>query len=388
MADEDASPEDRTIEPSLRRQEEFRREGRVAMSRDVMSAAHLMALALGFSMFGAELYESLRESTRVVMYRVADVDVPLWEAFVGALSGPAGAMLAIAGIGIVGLLAAGLGQTKMLFSLSLIGFKMSRINPLEKIKELFGPTKATVRVSLAASKVLFTALVLWMVVAGSGTELQELSLTSIEYADVVSKNLLWEMLMGTIASIVVLATVDYAWQRRQLNGKIMMTPEEAKRDHQQAEGKPEYKQRRRQMHRELTANKILESVPMADVVITNPTHLAIALRYRAGEDEAPIVTAKGADALAAIMRDVARQHAVPLVENKPMARTLWRKVKVGGPVPRDMFVEVAEVLARVYKAKRVTPLAAEASPSPRSDPAARDALAPSYMSLSDEFSGA
>ncbi len=353
MAEEDnASPEDRTLEPSLRRREEFRSEGRVAMSRDVMTAGHLMALALGFAAFGAELYESLREITRLATYTITNEDPELWSTFVDSAMMTAGPMLGIAFVGMAGLIVAGLGQTRMLFAIKLVSFKLSRINPLEKIKELFGPKKAAVRVGLALGKVAFTGLGLWLVVSGMGDVLPSLALTSVGHADAVSQQMLWQMLLATIGAIMVIAVLDYVWQHRQLMGKMRMTIEEAKREREQSEGKPQYKHRRRQMHRELTANRIIEAVPKADVIITNPTHLAVALRYRAGEDTAPIVTAKGADELAAIMRDIARQHAIPLVENKPVARELWRRVRVGGPVPQSLFAKVAEILARVYKARR------------------------------------
>jgi flagellar biosynthetic protein FlhB len=130
-----------------------------------------------------------------------------------------------------------------------------------------------------------------------------------------------------------------------------MTREEHKRENIEQEGQPQVKARRRQMHRQLTLNRIIDVVPQADVLVTNPTHLAVALRYRPGQDKAPLVTAKGADEMAALMRRLARKHGVAVVENKPLARTLWRRVKVGQAVPRSMFQAVAEVLARVFKAR-------------------------------------
>jgi len=324
----------------------------VAVSRDVMSAGHLLALALGFSMFGAALYDTMADHVRNTIYRVAGDSSRLWDTFAEGIWESAGPVLGIAFIGLLGLVFAGLGQTRFLFAWKLISFKASRINPVEKLKELFGPAKATVRVGLAVAKVTFTGIGILIVIDNAQQELTYISMTSVEHADAVSRKLLWQMLMVTVGSILFIAVLDYAWQRRQLMNKMRMTRDEAKRELEQSEGKPEFKARRRAMHRELTANRIIEAVPEADVVITNPTHLAVALRYRAGEDEAPVVTAKGADELAAIIRDIARKHAVPLVENKPIARELWRRVKVGNPIPKNLFVKVAEILARIYKAKR------------------------------------
>ena len=128
-----------------------------------------------------------------------------------------------------------------------------------------------------------------------------------------------------------------------------MTRDEAKRDMEEQEGKPIFKQRRRQMHRELTMNRIIEAVPVADVIVTNPTHYAVALRYRPGIDKAPMVTAKGADPLALHIRNIARSSGVPIIESRLVARLLWRRVKVGRPVPGSLFQSVAEILARVYR---------------------------------------
>ena len=128
-----------------------------------------------------------------------------------------------------------------------------------------------------------------------------------------------------------------------------MTYEEFKREQEEQEGKPFIKARRRAMHRDLSFNRMIETVPQADVIVTNPTHLSIAIRYTPGEDRAPMVTAKGADAMAMQIRAIARRHGIPIMENRPLARTIWTKVKVGKPVPGFLFQAVAEILAKVYR---------------------------------------
>ena len=130
-----------------------------------------------------------------------------------------------------------------------------------------------------------------------------------------------------------------------------MTRDELKRERIEEEGQPEIKGRRKAMHREISMNRIIQEVPTADVIVTNPTHFAIALRYNPGQDRAPVVVAKGADAMAAHIRKIAREHSVPIIEHRPLARTMWRKVKVGRAVPGFLFQSVAEVLARVYRNK-------------------------------------
>ena len=133
---------------------------------------------------------------------------------------------------------------------------------------------------------------------------------------------------------------------------MKMTHDEVKRESKEEEGSPELKARRKGMYRELTINRVMDEVPNADVIVTNPTHFAVALRYEANKDMAPRVVAKGIDSMALNIRRIARRNGVPVVENRPLARTLWRKVKVGRPVPLDMYEAVAAVLAHVYRIKQ------------------------------------
>ena len=165
------------------------------------------------------------------------------------------------------------------------------------------------------------------------------------------EDLLVSMLFATTAVLTIGAVADYVWQKHQLMQQMMMTREEVKRDMEEQEGKPEVKGKRKQFHRDLSMNQIINAVPEADVVVTNPIHLAIVIRYQPGQDSAPIVTAKGSESVAAYIRSLAREHCVPIVENKPLARLMWRKVKVGNAIPTSLFEAVANILAKVFRAR-------------------------------------
>jgi flagellar biosynthetic protein FlhB len=155
------------------------------------------------------------------------------------------------------------------------------------------------------------------------------------------------------AAIVGVAILDYVYQRYQFEQSLRMTKEEVKRELKEEEGDPLVKARLRQIARERTRRKMLAAVPQATVVITNPTHYAVALRYNAVADDAPVVVARGRGALAQRITELARQHGVFVVEQPPLARTLYQSVKEGQPIPPALFRAVAEVLALVYRLRGV-----------------------------------
>ena len=152
--------------------------------------------------------------------------------------------------------------------------------------------------------------------------------------------------------LVILAVCDYLWKGRQFEEQLKMTKQEVKDEAKNAEGNPEIRSRIKSKQREVAMRRMMAAVPKADVVITNPTHFAVALAYQPGKMTAPIVVAKGQDHVALRIRKLASENKVPLVENKPLARTLYKLVEVGGMVPGDLFKAVAEVLAYVYKLRQ------------------------------------
>lgn len=153
--------------------------------------------------------------------------------------------------------------------------------------------------------------------------------------------------------LVALGVLDYGYQYWQFRKSLRMTKQEVKQEHKQQEGNPELKQRQRQRARELARRrKALKEVPRADVVITNPTHYAVAIRYAVGQDSAPTVVAKGADLLALRIKAIAKKHEVPTVENRPLARSLFATVEIGKSIPPELYQAVAEVLAFVYSLRR------------------------------------
>jgi flagellar biosynthetic protein FlhB len=151
--------------------------------------------------------------------------------------------------------------------------------------------------------------------------------------------------------LIVLAALDFAYQKWQHEKELRMTKQEVKEERKQADGDPKIKARIRRIQMEMATRRMMEMVPKADVVVTNPTHFAVALRFEAATMDAPTVVAKGADHMAARIREVAMEHDVPIVENKPLARSLYGSTEIGDAIPVDFYKSVAEVLAYVYRLK-------------------------------------
>ncbi|MCB9728909.1 MAG: EscU/YscU/HrcU family type III secretion system export apparatus switch protein [Deltaproteobacteria bacterium] len=351
---EDSSKEDKVFDPSPQRVEEYRRQGRVAQSRDVGSAAQLAMALLAFSMLGMPALGAMLEGTRWAIQHAAGGDgIPPTTAstFVAMFKTMGPPVIQISLLMALAASAAGFAQTRFNWAPEALGFKLDRINPIQRLSDTFSPKKFASRALLATAKLTLAGLVIGGIFMADLPAMRGLAAAPLGTAERFLRTNLWEMLLATTLVLTILAVVDYIYQKNQYDQQLKMTREEFVRDMEQTEGKPAYKQRRRQMHRELSMNRILKEVPTADVIVTNPTHLAIALQYRPGKDKAPRVTARGADDLALHIRRLARRHGVPIIEQRALARTLWRRCKVGRPVPDTLFQEVARVLARVYRAR-------------------------------------
>lgn len=353
MAEQDG--QEKVYDPSPQRIEKFRKEGKIAQSKDVGSAATLYMAILAFGLLGGDLMDGILAATRWTIEHVVQDGMETvtlrgltWRMLV--IIGPPTAMisllLAIAAIG------AGFAQTKFNWTLDALVPKWEKLNPLSKLVSVFGPKKLAMNILLSTGKIGLGALVIGFIFVNGLPAMAGLALAPIEAAEQFVYQNLFIILIATTGVLTLMAVPDYIWQHKQLQDQLKMTHDEFKRDQEEQEGKPLIKARRRAMHRELSFNRIIESVPEADVIVTNPTHLSIAIRYRPGEDRAPMVIAKGADAMAMQIRAIARRHGVPIMENRPLARTIWTKVKVGKPIPSFLFQAVAEILAKVYRVRR------------------------------------
>jgi len=163
--------------------------------------------------------------------------------------------------------------------------------------------------------------------------------------------LIYRLLFKAAMALLIIAAIDYAFQRHQNEKQLRMTKEEVKEDYKRSEGDPLVKSKIRQRQRRMAMNRMMQSIPTADVVVTNPTHFAVALKYDADESSAPVVVAKGKNLIAQRIKEIAAEHKVPMVENVELARALYKSVEIGDEVPAVLYQAVAEILAYVYRLK-------------------------------------
>lgn len=339
---------ERTEQPTARRLSEARDEGRVARSSDLTAAVSLLAGLLLLNAFGPDLLALLLQLTKT-MGGAGDVraeTLPHWLATVAVAAGAA--LLPFLLLILVLTVSGSLMQSGALLTWKKLQPKLSELSPLKGAKRLFS-TDSLTRLGLGLLKLgLLTAVAWWSAVGlidavlGAGTLNSRGVLT-------LGSHVVFTIALRLALVLLVLGLLDYAYQRWSLNRSLMMTKQEVKDELKRMEGDPLMKQRRRQVQARLALQRIGLDVPKADVVVTNPTEFAVALKYDEATMAAPRVLAKGKDFLALRMRQIAREHGVPVVQRPPLARALYAAVEVGGEVPALYYKAVAELLAFVYQ---------------------------------------
>ncbi len=243
-------------------------------------------------------------------------------------------------------------QTGGVFTLEPLKMKFDRLNPLAGLKRMFSPQKF-IDLFKALFKIIGVFIIIWNTFKSKVFPLAE---SNVYHPPLEMAGLLWQLMFTIVLRIALLllalAIFDFYYQRWQYRKSLRMTKKELQDELKQTEGDPLVRSRIRQKQRQLSMRRMMQEVPKADVVITNPTHLAIALKYEAEKMAAPQVLAKGEGHIAAKIKEIATEHGIPLVENKPLARTLYQTVEIGEQIPPNLYQAVAEVLAFVYKLRQ------------------------------------
>lgn len=237
------------------------------------------------------------------------------------------------------------------FSPKALKFDLKRLHPANGIKEIVS-AKSLVKLLLSLVKMIFLGVISYVYIRAHIEELLALRWASPYRAMTLMAGLLLGLMIRVCVGLAIIALVDYAWQKYHHWKKLHMTKKEVKEEQKQYELAPEVRGKIRQIQYEMSQRRMLQDVPTADVVVTNPTHFAVALKYDQQNMAAPIVVAKGPDHLAQKIKEIAREHNVPIVEKPELARALYRSVEIGRPVPSDLFVAVAEVMAMIYRLRQ------------------------------------
>lgn len=334
-----------------RRLEQAREKGQVYKSTEVIAAATLLAAYLALQWAGPGAWATLARFASDTWSDLLRPDFTLEAArdlslHVMLVSTLAAAPIALAVLG-AGLIANYL-QVGALFTLTPITPDFSRIDPLQGLKRLFS-RRSVMEGMKALAKVTLIGLIAYQAVAGLVGDLP--ALIDLTPPALLSKvaGLVSTVIFRVLLVMIALALLDFLYQRYEYGQQMRMTKQEIKEEYKETEGSPEVRQALRRRQREMSRRRMMADVPKADVVVTNPTHFAVALRYEQGQMDAPRVLAKGTGYVALKIREVARAHGVPVVPNPPLARSLYDGVEIGENIPADLFQAVAEVLAFVYR---------------------------------------
>ncbi len=348
--------QERTEKATPKRRQQARRKGQVASSREIPSVLILMT-AMGFFYFaGTWMFWNLSEVVGGIYQQLdtlrieTDTDltavaIEMFEKLLVILV-PFFVPVLIAG------LAGNIGQIGFEMHSQPMRPKLAKFNPISGLKKLVS-LKALVELAKSIIKILIVGAIGYGVVKKEMTQFPTLMQQEVGEILVFIGTVAFKLFFLVCLVLIILAILDYIYQRWQHEENLKMTKQEVKDERKQTEGDPKVKGRIRKVQMEMAMRRMMEAVPDADVVITNPVHLAVALKFDAAQMVAPTVVAKGAGPVAERIKEIAREHQVPLVEDKPLAQTLYKMVEIGEFIPAELYRAVAEVLAYVYRLKGV-----------------------------------
>ena len=349
MAD---SGQDKTEDATPRRRSEARLEGNIPKSQDLNAAVMLLAAIVGLQFFGTHVFAAMR-STMLTLLSGAHSANPTRLDDLGALAGYclrtmlgmlAPLLLVITGVGLV----VCVGQVGFVITGKPLVPSLKKLNPIKGIQQLLN-LRALVRLLQSLGKFILIGAVATAVMIMDIEEIMHLAELDALPAFVLASRMVFELGIILCGLLMLLAIADFAYQKWQHSQDLKMTKQEVKQEMKNMDGDPLVKQRRARVARQLAMQRTAQAVPGADVIVTNPTHYAIALKYDNGSMQAPKVVAKGADFMAMQIRQIAALHGIPLVERKPLARALYANVEVGQEIPQEHYTAVAEIIAYVYR---------------------------------------
>lgn len=342
---------EKTEPATAKKRGELRGKGQVARSMDLIMAVSLLAFLLGLKIFGGNVLKSLYLSMQLLLSNgvlLASGGSGFTEMALSAIYSVFMSLIPVIIVGFLAGIITSVAQTGIIFNPSVLVPDLARINPISGAQRFFS-MNSVVEFFKSLIKILIIGIVVYIVLTRMISQLFQMNQGDPSYIlDFYIQNAF--QLMFAVAGIyAMIAIVDLFYQRFSFERKIRMSKEDIKDEMRQSEGDPQVKNKIRQQGRAMAFRRMMKNVPMADVVITNPTHYAVALRYDALTMNAPQLVAKGVDNLALRIREVATEHEVPIVENRQLARTIYNVVEIDDYIPGSLFAAVAEILAYVYR---------------------------------------
>lgn len=351
---ENEDGQERTEDPTPKRQRDAKEKGQIPRSRELNTTLSLMGAALGLFVFGGYMGQGLEGVSdfgfRLSREQIFDPNAPV-RMLIAAIGQGLKIMLPFGLLMLLITLVSPLLLGGWSFNLAGLAPKLEKIDPLKGMKRIFS-TQGLMELAKSLAKVVLVGLVgvvfLWMFM----DDIVLLSRVSLDSGIARGIKLFFAAFVMLSAALVLVAAIDVPFQLFSHQKKLRMTKQEVRDEYKETEGKPEVKGRIRQMQREIAQGRMMENVPQADVVVTNPTHFAVALKYDQLKMRAPQVVAKGTDLVAARIRELAKEHGVPLFEAPPLARALYHTTELEREVPAGLYLAVAQVLAYIYQLRQ------------------------------------
>ena len=351
-----ARPE-QTEKPTPKRRHEARQRGQVPRSQELPGAVIFFAAVLIIYGLFSRAMAGVQSSVQTAFAHAGNHQEPnihsVWVLFVRAMGPYVPYALVLFGVAFALGILANVGQFGFVFSAKPLQPTLSKVNPISGFQRLFSK-QILINLAKQVLKLAAVAVILYQAISQNLGFLAQVGQTTPDAFLTMLAGLIFSIAWKFGLLLVVIGILDHVWMRYQYEDSLKMTKQEVKDEWRQSEGNPEAKAALKRRQREFARRRMMAAVPRATVVVTNPTHFAVALEWNELEMEAPVVTAKGADLLAKRIRQLAQEHGVPIMENPPLARTLYEKVELDQAIPPNLYAAVAQVIAFVFKLKRKT----------------------------------
>lgn len=346
--------QERTEEATQQRREDFRKRGQVAQTRELASVFVLLGTALLFWALGRYALQQVSDLITFVLgpnlveairlNQMAPIVLFVCKKMIFLL-GPVVLMLLLLSI------VSTVIQVGFLYNEEALDFNPAKLNPVAGFQKIFS-LKSVVEGLKSLLKLVLVSSVIYAIIRNELVLLPKLSFFSVSEILSYAGTLILKLLGVLGMFMAVIAGADYFFQRWDVEKQMRMTKQEVKEEHKSREGDPMIKARIRRIQREIAGKRMMKDVPKADVIVTNPTHIACAIVYDPKTMAAPKLIAKGSGLIAEKIKEIARENSVPVLENKPLARAIFKTLKIGQTIPRELFTAVAEVLSYVYRLKK------------------------------------
>ncbi len=342
---------DKTEQPTGKKLEDARKEGNVPQSKEVTIAITLVASFYVFKLFypliKSQMLDVIKDQLQMVGYtQTLDIS-DLQDVFIKCLLKYAIATIPLLLVVGFAAIVISMAQTKLLVNFKSLKPKFDRMNPIQGIKKLFS-LKGFIEVLKSLLKIFLLMYIIYICISKKLDMLPKLIDSTIDEVALFTGNVIFDIINKVVIAFAAIAVADYIYQRFQYIKNLRMTKQEVKEEYKNIEGDPQIKGKIKQKQQEMSRARMMQEVPTADVVIKNPTHFAVALKYDHINQGAPVVVAKGQDHVALKIIDIAEKNDVAVVENIPLARALYAAVEIGSEIPAEFYNPVAEILAHIY----------------------------------------